>query len=184
MNRTNRAELMSSQVVNEEPDARVALDAGDILDRAEVPLTDATVRMASGRRYEIVAGEGADRLVVRARSGEVVLKIDVTDNGPVLSFTSAELRLEATRRLELSAQTAELRTSGDLTVHVGGNRHTRIAGDERLEAARIEAQANEGGVAVKAMEAIRLDGEHIGLNDDPAPAPFAWSAIAGEEEGG
>jgi hypothetical protein len=35
------------------------------------------------------------------------------------------------------------------------------------------------GVGVRAMGRIALDGEHIGLNDDPAPQPFGWSEIAG-----
>jgi len=35
-------------------------------------------------------------------------------------------------------------------------------------------------VGVRAMGRIALDGEHIGLNDDPLPQPFAWSASAGD----
>jgi hypothetical protein len=31
---------------------------------------------------------------------------------------------------------------------------------------------------VRALGRIALDGEHVGLNDDPLPRPFAWSAIA------
>jgi hypothetical protein len=46
----------------------------------------------------------------------------------------------------------------------------------------VELQANQGGVSVRAMEKIALDGERIGLNDDPAPQPFPWSAIAGGPE--
>jgi hypothetical protein len=30
------------------------------------------------------------------------------------------------------------------------------------------------------MKKIALDGEHIGLNDDPLPQPFPWSALADE----
>ena len=47
-----------------------------------------------------------------------------------------------------------------------------------MEAANVEIQANTGAVGVRAMGRIALDGEHIGLNDDPAPQPFAWSGIA------
>jgi hypothetical protein len=57
-----------------------------------------------------------------------------------------------------------------------------VAGDERVEAMNVELQANQGGVSVRAMEKIALDGERIGLNDDPAPQPFPWSAIAGGPE--
>jgi hypothetical protein len=61
---------------------------------------------------------------------------------------------------------------------VAGDHHVRVGGDERVEAANVQLQANAGAVAVRALGRIALDGEHIGLNDDPLPQPFAWSAIA------
>jgi hypothetical protein len=51
-----------------------------------------------------------------------------------------------------------------------------------LEAAAIEQQASEGGVAVRAAGRIALDGEHIGLNDDPSPEPFRWSDASERNE--
>ncbi len=57
----------------------------------------------------------------------------------------------------------------------------QMAGDARLEARAVEVQANERSVRVQAMEQIFLDGSHIGLNDDPSPTPFDWSAIAKEK---
>jgi hypothetical protein len=152
------------------------------VEHVELPTNAARVVLASGRRYDVDAGEDdVDRVVVRGRGGEVLLRIEVTERGPVLAFSSAEIELSATRRLTLDAGEIAVRSRGALRVDVAGDRHARIAGAERVEAARVELQANEAGVAVRAMEAIRLDGEHIGLNDDPAPKPFAWSAIA---EGG
>jgi hypothetical protein len=63
---------------------------------------------------------------------------------------------------------------------VNGCHHTRVAGTERLEAARVEMQANDDHFSIQAMSTIALDGEHIGLNDKPDPAPFAWSRLAQE----
>jgi hypothetical protein len=70
-----------------------------------------------------------------------------------------------------------LEAGGSLVERIGETHHTRVGGDERLEAARLEVQANTGGVGMRAMGQIALDGEHIGLNDDPEPRPFAWSVI-------
>ncbi len=158
------------------------------LDEVETPVVSARVALASGRRYELAAGDDADRLIVRGRDGEVVLRIEVTDAGPVLRFSGAEVDLSAARRLRLSAQEVSVEAAGEMSIraggalreHVGGDHHTRVAGDERVEAANVELQANSGAVGVRAMGRIGLDGEHIGLNDDPVPAPFSWSAIADE----
>jgi hypothetical protein len=159
-----------------------------VLDEIEAPVSNADVVLASGRRYELEAGPNdADRLVIRARGGEVVLRIEVTDAGPVLSFSGASIELQATQRLRLAAREVSVEATGDVSLSAGGSvreniagdHHTRVAGDERLEAANVQLQANEGSAAVRAIGRIALDGEHVGLNDDPQPKPFEWSAIAG-----
>lgn len=164
-----------------------------LLDEIEAPVSNAAVVLASGRRYELEAGANdADRLVIRARGGEVVLRIEVTDAGPVLSFSGASIDLQATQRLRLAAREVCVEATGDVSLSAGGSvresiagdHHTRVAGDERVEAANVQLQANEGAVGVRAIGRIALDGEHIGLNDDPLPKPFEWSEIAdgpGEE---
>jgi hypothetical protein len=158
-----------------------------VLDAVEAPVTAAELTLTSGRRYEITTDHDRDRVVIRSRSGEIVLRVEVTDAGPVLSFSGAVVELAASRRLHLAAEEVAVEAKRDLSVHVGGSMHERVEGDhhlrvrgeERVEAAKVEVQANERGVAVRAMEEIALDGAHIGLNDDPAPEPFPWSAIAG-----
>jgi len=162
----------------------------DILEDVDTPVGAAAVTLASGRRYELAAGGDADRVTIRSRGGEIVLRIEVTDAGPVLSFSGASVELSATRRLRLAAEEVSIEASKDLSLAAGGSlrervagdHHTKVAGDERVEAASVQIQASTGGVGVRAMEAIRLDGEHIGLNDDPAPQPFGWSAIADTSE--
>lgn len=146
-----------------------------LIDLVEAPVDAASVLLSSGRRVELEAGADVDRIVVRSRGGEIVLRIAVGDEGPVLSFSSATIDVEATKRLRLAAEEIHVETKGDLRETVGGTHHTRVAGDERLEAARVELQANDGSVAVRARERVALDAEHIGLNDEPLPAPFVWS---------
>jgi hypothetical protein len=166
------------------PDADA--EAPNLLDQIAAPVSAAEVLLTSGRRYELAAGPEADRLVIRSGDGEVVLRIEVTDAGPVLSFSGASLDLEATRRVRIAAREVSIEATGDVSLStsgslretVAGDHHTKVGGDERVEATNVELQASEGGVGVRAMGRIALDGEHIGLNDDPLPQPFPWSAIA------
>lgn len=156
------------------------------------PVQTAAVALPSGRRVELEAGAVTDRIVVRARGGEVVLRIEVGDAGPVLSFTSAELVLAASGRLELRAEDIVIAAERDVRIAAGrnfgervaGDRHARVDGAERVEAATVEIQANTANVAVRAMQRVAIDGEHIGLNDERCLAPFAWSRLEdGTDEG-
>lgn len=148
---------------------------------------------ASGRRYGVrTSPDDVDTLVIRGKGQEIVLRIEVDDDGPVLRFSGARLALAATETVTLEAKDVSLRASsrlridaghvtervaGDCAVLVGGQRQTTIEGEERIEAGAVAMQANDGGVAVRAMRRIALDGEHIGLNDEPAPRPFDWSTL-------
>jgi uncharacterized protein (DUF2345 family) len=157
-----------------------------VLEDVAAPLQSADVTLASGRRYALEAGDGADRLTIRSRSGDVVLRIEVSDRGPVLSFAAAEIDIAAAGRLRLAAERVDVEATSDMTLSAGGSiteraardHHVQSGANARLEAAAVEMQASSGGVGVRAMRAIRLDGEHIGLNDDPLPAPFPWSELA------
>lgn len=174
------------------PDAEVGerreSEAGS-LGGVELPAVAATVPLASGRRYRLESQpDGTDRVTVRGRDGRMLLRIVMTDTGPVLAFEAAEIELSGTRSLRLDADKIEI-SSGSLRTYVGGDaetritgaRHTRIDGADHLEAKALQTQANAGNIDVRAAGRIALDGEHIGLNDDPCPAPFPWTAITEEE---
>lgn len=165
-------------------------DFAELLGAVELPCDAATVATHSGRRYDIQSSPHGDRLTVRSRSGEVVLRVTVTDAGPVLAFESAEVELSATRALRLSADEVSVKARGDLRLEAGGaleervlgDLHTRVAGALRVEAAEVEIQANDRHLAARARGAIAIDGEHIALNGEPLPQPFAWSAAAEADE--
>lgn len=165
-------------------------DAPIPLDQVAEPVASADLVLTSGRRYALEAGSDADRLTIRSRTGDVVLRIEVTDRGPVLSFASADIDIAAARNLRLAAERVDIeaksdlsmKAGGSLTEHAAGDHHVSARGDARVEAAAVEVQASSNGVGIRAMRAIRLDGEHIGLNDDPEPAPFAWSDLARTED--
>lgn len=157
-----------------------------LLDAVDLGSPSENVTLRSGRRYELTTTDAADHLTVKSASGRVLLRVALTDAGPLLSFESAEITLSARNRLALTAPEIALHT-GALNVHAGsseerieGHRHTHVRGEDRLEAGAVAIQANDRGVSLRAMERIALDGEHIGLNDDPCPKPFAWSAVASD----
>jgi hypothetical protein len=180
---TTLAAASRGSLVSTAPERATSSSRSSLLDLMEAPVDAASVFLSSGRRVELEAGANVDRIVVRARDGQVVLRIAVGDEGPVLSFSSATIDIEATKRLRLAAEDIHVEAKGDLRETIGGTHHTRVAGDERLEAARVELQANEASVAVRAREHIALDAEHIGLNDEPLPAPFDWSLPHEEDLG-
>src|SRR5580704_3486799 len=127
-------------------------------------------------------------VMIRGRSGDIVaarrsvrdlVRIEVTDAGPSPRSPGASVELVAARSLRLAADDVTI-DAGTLRERVAGDHHVRVGGDERVEAANVQLQASTGAVGVRAMGRIALDGEHIGLNDDPLSQPFAWSASAGD----
>ena len=152
-----------------------------------IPAQGAELVSGSGRRFKVVATPGGERLTVQGRGGEVVLRVLVTDDGPVLVFESADVEVAAAGTLVLSGREVSiharaglsLRAGGDCTTAIAGSRHTRVGAADKLEAAAVQLQASEGAAEIRAAGRIALDGEHIGLNDDLCPRPFEWSALAG-----
>jgi hypothetical protein len=179
-----------TQVNRKESTPRAATSAeeaeGDLLERVDAPLEATNVTLTSGRHYELRADGARDQLTIRSTEGNIILRIEVTDEGPVLAFSGASINLVATRKMHIEAEDVlmhakrdmVLDAGGSLRERVGGDHHTRVEGNERLEASGVEMQANTRSVTVRAMQNISLDGERIGLNDDPLPQPFPWSALA------
>lgn len=169
--------------------ASVALISGRRIElRASSEGDEVVVRAVGGG--EVVRIEITDAgAVVRATGAPVELRASGR-----LTLSADDLELCAKRNLHLSAGktisldascltlasegAASLRTGGDLTTRTAGTHHLVAQGAVRMEAAAVELQANEQAVRVRAMEGVELDAEHIGLNDDPCPAPFPWSSIA------
>lgn len=153
------------------------------------PVMFADVTLLSHRRYQLAAGPERDSVTVRGAGGEVLLHLEMTAQGPILRFSGAEVELVAKGKLRLAARDVtieaehdvELRAGGSLHERAGEHHHIRAGRDARVEAGSVQIQASEGGAAVRAMQKISLDGERIGLNDDPAPTPFPWSSLADDD---
>src|ERR1700733_1167926 len=101
--------------------------ARSVLDHIKALLPEVTAMPASGRRYELTAGTEADRVTIRSRTGAVVLRIEVTDAGPVLSFSGASVELVAARSLRLAADDISIEAAKDLSMSAGGSLRERVA---------------------------------------------------------
>ncbi len=147
---------------------------------------ESTLLLAHGRRLSVGSTTEGDVLRVRSREGQIELSISLGQGGAKLRFESAELELVGTRSLSLAADhvsvksrgNLELGAAGDLRAVIGGDRHTTVRGVDRSEANTIESQANEGEIVLRARSDVRVDAEHIGLNDDPCPGPLPWTTAA------
>lgn len=185
----SKASSTGTAVAQVMEEAATGTDVQRLLEEVDIPVIRRDFTSASGLRYQLVAGErGDDSLTVHGSDGRLVLSVMLTEAGPVLSVSGAAIVIEGTRALRLAAPEIELRstgattisTGGDLRATVGGDCHLRSEGDQRCEARAIEVQASQGHVGVRAVAGITLDGDHIGLNDEPLPRPFAWSTLGSE----
>jgi hypothetical protein len=140
------------------------------------------VSLSGGREVWLQPTIDGEEIVIVDGPREIV-EIAIDGAGVRVRATRARLEVDAAEDLELSArrvairatEALALRSEGDAEVHVRGSRTTIVRGDERLEASAIELQARDQHVDVRAQGPVRIDGEHIGLNDDPCPHRFAWS---------
>jgi hypothetical protein len=149
---------------------------------AIVPHSAATaVTLPSGRRLEAeLDPSGADVLRIRARDGQCVLTVRITDEGPVLSFSGATIELEA-RRLDVACDDLRLRVGGGAAIDIGGDVNARIAGratqeiqgDLRTAARSMALQARTGGMTLDANDDVALKGERVLLNSDDPPMPLS-----------
>ena len=152
--------------------------------RAITPIGAATqVILPSGRRLEAeLEPGGADVLRIRARDGQCVLTVRITDEGPVLSFSGATIEVEA-RRLDVACDDLRLRVGGGAVVDIGGDLDTRVAGrasqeiqgDLRAAARSVAIEARSGGIKLDANDDVALKGERVLLNSEDPPMPLSMA---------
>lgn len=125
-------------------------------------------------------------LIVRARNGNVLLRVTVTDAGPVLAFEAAEIELRSTRTLRLAAETIDISASNlprrreRRNAHIAGSRHTRIDAADHLEASSVQVQQRRHRAARRGPHRPRRRAHRPQRR--PVPAACDWSAIAGGPE--
>lgn len=116
------------------------------------------VALPSGRAVEVTAHGGLERLRVVGRGGRVELTVVLTDAGPRLVFESADV---------------EIKSVGAVTVDC-----ERFAVNARTEASlraeEVRVEATRGDVAVRANDAVKLDGEEVLMNCDANDEVPPW----------
>ncbi len=116
------------------------------------------VDLASGRRIEAAEVEGGEVVRIRAKDGACVLTVELTDAGPILRFEGAALEIVAPRSLDIACGTLRIEATEGATI---SGKH-------------VDIEARRGGVAVRASDDVRVDGERILLNSNDPPMPLSW----------
>jgi hypothetical protein len=140
-----------------EPAAPAAAEAEITVDALPVAPVE-RVALPSGRAVEVTAHGGLERLRVVGRGGRVELSVVLTDAGPRLVFESADV---------------EIKSVGAVTVDC--ERFAVTARSEAsLRAEEVRVEATRGDVAVRANDAVKLDGEEVLMNCDEPDAVPPW----------
>jgi len=142
------------------------------------------VTFRSGHRAEIVRGQPQESLTLRARDGQCVLAIEITDQGTVLRLSGGALEINAAATLslqakhfELNADSAAINVGGDLVERVAGDACREVGGAASLLARDVGIEATRGGVTVQANDDVDVRGERVRLNCDDPPMPLTWEEL-------
>lgn len=116
------------------------------MESAEEERTDVReVHLERGRTLTI-ASDGTNELIeIRASSGDLELRIQMTENGPVLKLEGVKLSLKATEAIEMECKTfsvdasekVELVSQGTLQVSSEGEMNIDSTADVRVRGEKI-----------------------------------------------
>jgi hypothetical protein len=84
------------------------------------------------------------------------MEIRFTDDGPVLRFPSAALRMETDQDVELACRDFRVRARGEVELEAGET--------ARVEGHGVEVESRRADVRIRANDNVRVDGERILLN--------------------
>lgn len=111
---------------------------------------------AGGRTVRLSREPESDLLHVEAPDGRVEMEIRFTDDGPVLRFPSAALRMETDQDVELACRDFRVRARGEVELEAGET--------ARVEGHGVEVESRRADVRIRANDNVRVDGERILLN--------------------
>ena len=106
------------------------------------------VYLREGRTLSVKEQGGQDILEIRSGSGQVELRIRLTEDGPVLQMESARLQLKATEAVEIEGKRVEIKATEQAT----------IASEGKLDI------TSESDMKVEAEGEVRVNGKMIFLN--------------------
>ncbi len=111
----------------------MARDPKLLLEEQEDPAEgEREVYLRDGRTL-VIKEAGRDQLVeIRAESGVVELRIQLTEQGPVLQMEAVRLQLKATEAVQIESPRVEIKGSEQLALH-GGEVSVEAEKDVRVE---------------------------------------------------
>jgi uncharacterized protein (DUF2345 family) len=122
-------------------DAAETSETSETEDKREVYLKDG--------RTLTVASQGRDELVeIRASSGQLELRIKLTEEGPVLQMESVRMSLRAAEAIDLEAKHVNVKAEDKVAIESGGALEIKSDGD----------------LEVKSTAEVRINGKLIYLN--------------------
>ena len=115
---------------------------------ADAPAADGDLRMVSGRRITATACGNEDLLEVFAPDGKMVLKVRLTESGPVMVVEGCRLAVTAAASISLQAPQIDIRAE----------KNASIKSDGALQLDAVEA------MDVHSDDDVRVVGKFIRLN--------------------
>ena len=99
---------------------QLKLQTEEASDRRELYLRE-------GRTLSVESTGGEELVEVRSSSGQVELRIRLTEEGPVLQMESARLQLKATEAVEIESKRIELKATE--TVQIASDNEIKVDAD-------------------------------------------------------
>jgi len=89
--------------------------------KSDDPMTlQKSLQLESGRQVKVHSNDSEELLEIEGSGGELIMKIQLTDAGPVVSFHGANIKLKSTQTLKLESKKIELQAEEDVIVNSNG----------------------------------------------------------------
>ena len=102
------------------PKEQLTLQSEEVSERRELYLRE-------GRTLSVESAGNEELVEVRSSSGQVELRIRLTEEGPVLQMESARLQIKASEAVEIESKRIELRASE--TVQLSSDNEVKVDAD-------------------------------------------------------
>ena len=78
------------------------------------------MQLDSGRQILVYSGEKEELIEITAPEGEIIMKVRMTDDGPVISVRGAHLKLKSTETIALEAKKIKIKAKEKVVVESNG----------------------------------------------------------------
>jgi plasmid stability protein len=130
----------------------------------KAPKALATFR--SGHELALERDEVSEALLIRAQDGSCVLRIVMSEAGPVVQLSAATLEVVAASTLSLRAERLEVH-AGSAVIDVEND---------------LALRAQRGGMSLEANDDVDIRGERVRLNSPELPMPLTWEQFREREQ--